>query len=156
MTTPTKIAGFTLIELIMVMVIIGVLAVAAMPRFMDRKTFETRGFHDQTKSMLRYAQKTAIAQRRFVCVAFTSSSITLTIDAINNAATATCPGTALASADGKLTSVVTAPSGITFSQTPADFSFGALGRPGFNTQQSISVVDVASAILIESETGYVH
>ncbi|NMM28411.1 MAG: prepilin-type N-terminal cleavage/methylation domain-containing protein [Glaciimonas sp.] len=143
--------GFTLVELVMVLVITGIMTAVVAPKLMDNSDIQARGFADQVKVSLRYAQKTAIAQHRFVCVAFTASGITLTINAA-----ATCPGTALASADGKLTSVVAAPYGITFSPIPIDFSFGALGRPSFNVQQSISVVGVASAILIEAETGYVH
>src|SRR5674476_652767 len=82
--------GFTLIELVMVIVILGVLAVYAAPRMFNSGDFYARGFHDETLSILRYAQKSAIAQRRTVCVAFTTTSATLTIAA--TAATASCAG----------------------------------------------------------------
>src|ERR1019366_1189870 len=71
--------GFTLIELIMVMVIVGILAVVVAPRFFDTNVFKSRGFADQVQASLRYAQKEAIAQRSNVCVAMTTSTITLTI-----------------------------------------------------------------------------
>lgn len=149
--SPRASHGFTIVELIMVMIIAGIMAAFVAPRFMDNSDIQARGFADQVQASLRYAQKTAIAQRRFVCVAFTSSSITLTINA-----TATCPGGALAAPDGKPAYVVTAPSGTTFSTMPTDFSFDALGRPGPNVQQSISIAGAASAITVEAETGYVH
>src|SRR5450759_4081551 len=69
--------GFTLIELIMVMVMLGVLAVFAAPRIFNSGDFYARGFHDETLALLRYAQKSAIAQRRTVCVAFTTTSACL-------------------------------------------------------------------------------
>lgn len=143
--------GFTLVELIMVMIIAGIMAAVVAPKLMDNSDIQARGFFDQVQASLRYAQKTAIAQRRFVCAAFTSGSITLTINAA-----ATCPGAALASPAGELTYVVSAPSGITFSGTPANFSFDALGRPSPNTQKNISIAGAASAIVVEAETGYVH
>ena len=56
--------GFTLIELIMVIVLVGVLSVFIAPKLFNSDDFNARGFHDQTLAFLRYAQKTAIAQRR--------------------------------------------------------------------------------------------
>ncbi len=71
--------GFTLTELITIIVILGIISAVAAPRFFDRNVFESRGFYDQVSSTLRYAQKAAIAQHRFVCVAITTAqTITLT------------------------------------------------------------------------------
>jgi len=61
------ISGFTLIELVMVIVLIGILSVVVLPRFAD-KTFDERGFHDALKSVLQHARHVAVASRRFVCV----------------------------------------------------------------------------------------
>ena len=79
MPNSSRISGFTLIELITVMVIIGIMAIAALPRFVDQNVFESRGFHDETKSLLRFAQKTAVAQRRTVCVALVGTGVVLSI-----------------------------------------------------------------------------
>jgi MSHA pilin protein MshC len=140
--------GFTLIELIMTMVIIGILAVFVAPRFFDVNVFKSRGFADQVQASLRYAQKEAIAQHRVVCVAFTGNSITLTIGA-----NATC-GTPLLSPTGGAY-VVSAPSGITFAGVPTGFSFNALGQPT-NAPQTIYINGATNGITIEAETGYVH
>lgn len=144
-------SGFTLVELVMTMVIVGILAVVAIPRFFDKSTFQSRGFADQVQASLRYAQKTAIAQHRFVCVAFTANSIVLTINTV-----ASCPGGNLASPSGGATYSITAPSNIAFAATPAGFNFDALGRPSFAGNLSISVAGVTNPIVVEAETGYVH
>lgn len=56
--------GFTLIELIVLMILVGILAVAVLPRFSGLTAFSARGYADQIESYLRFAQKTAVAGRR--------------------------------------------------------------------------------------------
>lgn len=155
--------GFTLIELIMVIVILGVLAVVAAPRIFNSNDFNARGFHDETLALLRYAQKVAIAQRRTVCVAFTSTSATLTM--ASAASTFNCTtATALAGPNG--TPAVNAKPGVTFNPTsPAtpsnwNFNFDGLGRPidasgAAIVTQNIKINDAAD-IVVEASTGYVH
>lgn len=156
--------GFTLIELIMVIVILGVLAVFAAPRVLVPKDFYERGFHDETLGYLRYAQKTAIAQRRTVCVVFSSNSLTLTI--ASAAATLNCAtaGT-LSGPKGTSPVVLNAKpgSGVAYNTTPAliDFNFNGLGQPitGLGVamaSQTIQVVGVSQSITVEATTGYVH
>ena len=48
-------SGFTLIELIMVLVIVGVLAAVVGPRVFVTGTFDARGFHDETLALMRFA-----------------------------------------------------------------------------------------------------
>lgn len=141
--------GFTTVELITAILILGILAVVAAPRFFDRNTYDSRGLYDQVISTLRYAQKVAIAQHRFVCAAATANSITLTINPAP-----ICPGGNLVSPSGGMTYVVTAPSGVTISPAPATFYFDALGKP--SAAQDFMVSGYATHIIVEAETGYVH
>ena len=148
--------GFTLIELIMVIVMLGVLAVFAAPRMFNRNDFEARGFHDQTLGVLRFAQKTAIAQRRSVCVAFTPNSLTLTIANAEGIAACTV---ALNGPTGLAT--LTAPPNVSYVlPVPGAFRFDGLGQPltGISTAapRTINVVNATRTINVEAATGYVH
>lgn len=55
--------GFTLVELVIVLVILGVLGGIVGPRFFDPGTVLERGFFDDTAAALRYARKLALATR---------------------------------------------------------------------------------------------
>lgn len=150
-------AGFTLVELVMVIVLMGILAVYAVPRILNTGDFYARGFHDQSLAYLRYAQKTAIAQRRTVCVIVSSNAINLQI--ANAAGSNTCSA-ALAGPAGE--AGLSARSGVAFSGTPLSFNFDALGQPvqtstgAAAATQTLQVANVSPSITIEAATGYVH
>ena len=150
--------GFTLIELIMTMVIVGILAILVAPRFFDANVFKQKGFSDEVRSVLRYAQKTAIAQRKFVCVVFGLNSVTLTIDTASDpgvVTTTTCPAAASLAIPGKSTNIASS-SDASFT-TPAagtKIYFNALGKPDFTSVLNVNVN--GNTFQVESETGYVH
>jgi MSHA pilin protein MshC len=60
--------GFTVVELIMVILLAGILAAVAASRFYNRTGFDVASFADTARGMVRYAQKLAIAQNRTVWV----------------------------------------------------------------------------------------
>jgi MSHA pilin protein MshC len=145
--------GFTLVELIMVIVILGVLAVYATAS-LNTTDFEARGFHDETLALLRYAQKTAIAQRRTVCVTFDPTGVALSMDTTTIAdsicdvaptQTPTLPNTPRGG-----TGLAVSPA---LSVTP--FQFTPLGSTNQTSNVTITIAN-STGITIEASTGYVH
>jgi MSHA pilin protein MshC len=145
--------GFTLVELIVVMLLVSIIAVVALPRFGSNSEFDNRTFHDEVIAALQYAQKKAIASRRNVCVAFTANTVTLTSAAA--AGDAAACNLNLTSPSGATPYVITARSQAAFSPTPANFQFDDEGRPNGGAQV-IQVDGHSSSITVWQETGYVQ
>ncbi len=147
--------GFTMVELILVMVIAGVLAAVAIPRLVGRSNFDARGFTDELAASVRFAQKLSIAQRREVFVQFTTTDATLcyVVAAPCVALVDQAPGPG-----GEKPYTVTAPDGLTIASPAASLRFDASGRtPDLVAQLVIPVNGVgAYQVLVERETGYVH
>jgi len=129
--------GFTLVELIAVIVIVGILAVAAVPRFFDNNVFQARGAADQVTAALRYGQKVAIAQRGPVSV---------------NITTANSSNCGAALSGGNVNCVIS--NSVPAPGLPKTVTFNALGQTSTKLADSITVG--TTIINIEAETGYVH
>lgn len=153
-------AGFTLVELVVVIIVVSILAVVALPR-LNTRSFDTVGFYQEALSSVRYAQKEAVAKRRVLCVTLGTNSVT--VRSANSAGAFVC-NTDLTSPRGVSPFTVTASVGVTLSSVPSitTFYFDGLGRPldaagVFSPQRTISISgNGTQSFVIETETGYVH
>ncbi len=158
LSIPSSQWGFTLIELVTVIVLVGVLSVFVAPRMFDMAAFNARGFRDETLSYLRFAQKSAIAQRRTVCVAFTLNSLSLRISSAPVQTTCDMP---VRGPTGDSAGTLLAKGGAAYTTTPANFAFNGLGKPvdasgAAMGLQAWLVNGLSGAITVEPVTGYVH
>ncbi|WP_329604228.1 GspH/FimT family pseudopilin [Undibacterium nitidum] len=153
--------GFTLVELLLVIILVGIVGAVTATRFTDKVDFDARGFTDQTLGMLRYAHKLAIAQRRDVWVQIDQPSgyVCLTYVSVD----ANCP-TANLTAPNQVPDPIDqswykrkTPSNVSFTGSTS-FRFTALGRLNPNTTQTIVITGGTGGgtIIIEGETGYVR
>ncbi len=139
--------GFSFVELVVVLILVGILAVVALPRLIGKQEFESLGYFDSAQASVRYAQKVAIAQRRPVFVDLPSATaIRLCYDA-GCAAAVTDP---LRSVPFQLN----APSGVSIAGP--NISFDGLGKPSAGGTFTVTGTDTVRTFSVEAETGYVH
>ena len=156
--------GFTLVELVMTIVVVGALAVVVLPRMDLLNGFDEVGYRDKVRATLEFARKTAVAQRRKVCVQLASDDLTLTIDnSAPETSTSTCV-TGLArnlnlpvsdkTCDGAGNKICNPP-GVTLKSPNNAFSISPLGQPSAGVTYTVSGRS-DYIVSVEAETGYVH
>ena len=142
--------GFTLVELIMTLVIIGILAAVVGPRFFDRKVFDERLFFEETVSAVRYAQKLALASGCLTQVSLGAGGYRL-----RRAANCTSGGFSaeVQGPDGQTPFANTeVPPGVSVSTTNFPVVFDSLGRPSGAASATIGAFTGG----VTAETGLVQ
>ena len=160
---PTRSAGFTFTELVVILLVIGILAAVAIAKLTNMSVIQERSEYDKVISALQYARNSAIAQRRYACVGITATAVSLTLDPNPPESTAspfggTCPFStllALPSADPTPSCAAnqTCVKSTSITTSSANFQFDPRGRA---SAQVVITVSGFPAITVEGETGYVH
>jgi len=140
------IKGFTLIELIIVIMIMGVLAVLVIPR-LDLAGIRSAGFSQQAITAIRFAQKQAISS---------GCSVTVEIDTVDadicELKWSGCAG------DSNLTNPASGETDFCADSTPegsvpvVNFTYNRIGAPS----AAPSIIIDSRTIYVEANTGFVH
>ena len=151
-----KQAGFTLVELIMVVVLLGTFSAVAIPKFFAKNSFSERAFFDDTLNAVRYAQKLAVATGCNVQVAVSANSYILTRQ--GNSSSTSCPGSstyslAVPHPSSGASSYFGSESNVTLTSTVSPFYFYPLGSSSADVTLT---VNGSRTINVIAKTGFVY
>lgn len=146
--------GYTIVELVLVIVILGIIGAVAGPRFFNNSSYDERAYYDEIASALRYGQKVAVASGCNVRVSISAGGYSLSQQAALsghcNPSDSSYPVPVLLPSGDAVTG--SAPDGL--SAAPATtFTYTALGQTSLGSNQSITVG--ARSLDIEADSGLV-
>ena len=146
--------GFSIIELVVVIIILGILSATVAPKFFTSKGYSEYAYRSDAISKLRLIQTRAMQQGSGGCyqVMLTSSKL--------GKVTCDTPPEFVDQAEQRATVVeISSDDEVTFSPSGKIFTFDSMGRPQSNSvNEAITITvngDQSLDILIESE-GYIH
>ncbi len=135
-------SGFTLVELVVVVLLIGIIGFVAGPRFVKTDAFAERRAADEVLSALRFTQQMAMARGGGIQLVLTGNRYTVE----------ETDGTPLQSPDRSGAYSKNLPNGVTASAIT--LAFDGLGQPVPNADVNIAIGSLS--ITVEADTGYAH
>ncbi len=146
--------GYTLVELVTVIVILGILATFAVPRFADHQVFEERGFYEEVVAALRYGQKIAVGSGCPVQINIDASGYALTQQTV--LANRCDPGDVSYAVpvlfpDGQAAAGTT-PAGVTLGPV-VTYQFDGLGQTDLGSDLTVSIG--SWSLIVQAQSGYV-
>lgn len=159
--SPRTCTGYTLVELTLVLVILGVLAAVSAPRFFGTNAFESRGFYEEMVAAARHARHLAVSTQCPVQVDIdaTADSYALYWPDDDDGNAATCDGVAAGFGANSVRHPVrgenfagSAPNGVDVTGSDLTYYYDGLGRPSAPGTVTVG----ARSLTVEPETGYVH
>lgn len=139
-------AGFTLIELILVLLLTAALAVTALPKIVDLGLWRLRAFGDDMQARHQAMLRLALQQRRPIVATITAANVTYT-DGVTVLHTLNCPASAspcIAEGGTRTVTFNAANSGSTHTST------------GSAMTVTVSYADYSQAYRVEHETGLIY
>ena len=137
--------GFTLVELVLVILLLSIISAIAIPKFFSTNDYQVRAAYDETVNAVRYAQKLAVASGCDVQVQLTSSGYALQQRA------SSCSSGDFVNISTQHPFSTTSFADVTISSPPSSFIFDTMGR----SSSSVTVTIGSYSFSIVAETGYV-
>ncbi len=146
--------GYTLVELVTVVVILGILSAFAVPRFFDQDVFEERGFYEEVVAALRYGQKIAVGSGCPVQISIDASGYALAQQTVlaNRCDPADVSWAVPVLLPDGLAAAGTTPTGVTLGPV-VTYQFDGLGQTDLGADLTVSVG--AWSLIVQAQSGYV-